>query len=150
MGRSKTCWPQNFRNMALFTVLFQTLLKFIYFLIWLYRLFSFCEKLDQPLYCSYTYRDTGATPCKLHVVLDVESGHLTQHIIMGSVKEAGLDSGTQNVNSEPVSTGTVGGRSDIYVQPLSSTELEALFPSIWFHGTQNDQNGAAHEQWLTR
>lgn len=86
--------------------------------------------------------------CKLHVVLDVESGHLTQHIIMGSVEEAGLDSGTQNVNSEPASTGTVGGRSDIYVQPLSSTELEALFPSIWFHGTQNDENGAA--QWLTR
>ncbi|PVD38235.1 hypothetical protein C0Q70_00846 [Pomacea canaliculata] len=115
-----------------------------------FRLFSFCEKLDQPLYCSYTYRDTGATPCKLHVVLGVESGHLTQHIIMGSVEEAGLDSGTQNVNSEPASTGTVGGRSDIYVQPLSSTELEALSSSIWFHGTQNDENGAAHEQWLTR
>lgn len=121
-----------------------------------FRLFSLRPELDQTLYCSYTYKNSGSVSCEIFLVLTFGSGMLTHQAVMGPKNKqdmAGFKNGSA-ADGESCEPGAKKARrdeeKDIYVSPIMSCELEPLKSSLWFHDLQDAGGSEDHGGWITR
>lgn len=114
-------------------------------------------KLDETLYCSYTYKENSDTPGDIYLLLTFGSGCVTRRAVLGCVDKPaqGIEKG---LFSDPAHTEVCGlvskeARTDpevVYESPLTEEELEPLKSSLWFHDKQDSGGRQGQGHWITR
>ena len=109
-------------------------------------------KLDETLYCSYTYSKNSDIPCDVHLVLTFGSGLLTRRAIMGSTDKPaeGTEKENGDCEHEPAAKKSKQDVDELYVSALTDEELEPLRSSLWFHDLQEGGQSQGPDAWDTR